>query len=47
MYDEDEKYNKNTVAAIKELKRFDNNPEKFKRYSSFKELCEEIQLDFK
>lgn len=37
-----ELYNEETVSALMEFQEMINNPEKFKRYNSFKELLEEI-----
>ena len=37
--------NSDTLAAIKELEEFKKNPNKYKRYSSFSELLDEVRND--
>ena len=37
--------NSETIAAIKEFEEFKKNPDKYKRYSSFAELLDEVRTD--
>ena len=37
--------NSDTMAAINELEEFKKNPGKYKRYSSFSELLDEVRED--
>ncbi len=37
--------NSDTLAAINELEEFKKNPDKYKRYSSFSELLDEVRQD--
>ncbi|MGN0164094.1 MAG: type II toxin-antitoxin system RelB/DinJ family antitoxin [Candidatus Ornithomonoglobus sp.] len=37
--------NSDTIAAMKEAEEMEKHPEKYKRYSSFSELLDEVSVD--
>ncbi len=37
--------NAETISAMQEAEEFENHPEKYKRYSSFSQLVEEVMKD--